>query len=166
MRNKKGKIPAGEMFGMLSWGFIAAVVVLFFWGCEAKREIVKYNTFEDSKAEVEAVKALNLFLGMPLDSANPGKKVLDLVIESYLADPAGGTDYPQLDSLAEVHFNTYSEWRLILETGGVVYNSCTGPRGRPPCGDVIPQPEAEIDIPIIKQNGELEEVLTVSLQII
>jgi hypothetical protein len=153
MRNKKGKIAAGEIFGMLSWGFIAVVVVLLFWGCEAKREIVKYNTFEDLKTEIEATKALNFFLGMP-HPTDSEKMVLDMVIESNRAN-----NYDTFSGIAEGYFGEiYDKWFLYVidYSNGNNYQFSSG-------STIVSQ--AEVEMKVVDES-KLPKIEFVTLNIV
>tara|TARA_Y100000031_G_C7946770_1_gene259632 strand:- start:72 stop:557 length:486 start_codon:yes stop_codon:yes gene_type:complete len=111
MYNKKGAIAAEEVVGMLTFVFVAAVMMLVFWGCEIKKATQEYEHLEDLKFEIGGVKDINFFLlrEHPQDSE---KLVLDLVIESYLADDYADINSEAIDFLSK----NYYGWQLKIGT--------------------------------------------------
>jgi len=107
MLNKKGGVAVEELRGILTFMFISLVVLLLFYGCSANKAKREYKELKFSKGEIEAAKALNFFLEMPVDEE---RKVMDLVVESY-----SNEDYTEFDSITKEHFsNIYNDWRLII----------------------------------------------------
>ena len=153
MLNKKGMIAAEEIFGMLWFVFVAAIMVLVFWSCEAKRDIVQYNEFVDSKAELEAIKSLNFFLGMP-HPTDSGKKVLDLVIESNRAN-----NYDTFSGIAEGYFGEiYDKWFLYVidYSNGNNYQFSSG-------STIVSQ--AEVEMKVVDES-KLPKIEFVTLNIV
>lgn len=145
MYNKKGAIPAEEIRGLLTFVFTAAVILLIYQGCSVSRVKQDYTAFEMQKDQIEAIKELNFFLGMP-NPENPEKTVMDLVVESYFSG-----DYEDLNTLAVEHFpERYNNWMLIVKDDFEKYDSCTYSPGNPPCDFYSPisaRSYAEIYVP-------------------
>ena len=60
-------------------------------GCRVHKETQDYEAFEFSKDEIEATKALNFFLEMPVDEE---RKVMGVIIKSYQDE-----DYCEFDKI-------------------------------------------------------------------
>ena len=107
MLNKKGGIAAEEIRGILTFMFVAVIALLLFYSCSVNKAAKEYKELKFSKGEIEAAKALNFFLEIPVDEE---RKVMDLVVESY-----SNEDYTEFDSITKQYFsNIYSDWRLII----------------------------------------------------
>ena len=154
MLNKKGMIAAEEIFGMLWFVFVAAIMVLIFYGCSIQRVVVDSNEWEFSKAEIEATKALNFFLGMP-HPTDSEKLVLDLVIESDIGN-RGDIKYSDLIKKAREYFtqldflyNPDTSWNFDVDDQHVVTSASHIDTHEPS--------KAEITIPYMDENFELKE---------
>ena len=153
MLNKKGMIAAEEIFGMLWFVFVAAIMVLIFYGCSIQRVVVDSNEWEFSKAEIEATKALNFFLGMP-HPTDSGKKVLDLVIESNRAN-----NYDTFSGIAEGYFGEiYDKWFLYVidYSNGNNYQFSSG-------STIVSQ--AEVEMKVVDES-KLPKIEFVTLNIV
>jgi hypothetical protein len=111
MYNKKGGIAVEEISGILIFMIAMVLFLLFFMGCRVSKEAQDYEAFEFSKAEIGGVKDINFFLlrEHPQDSE---KLVLDLVIESYLADDYADINSEAIDFLSK----NYYGWQLKIGT--------------------------------------------------
>jgi len=156
MLNKKGMIAAEEIFGMLWFVFVAAIMVLIFYGSSIQRVVVDSNEWEFSKAkaEIEATKALNFFLGMP-HPTDSEKLVLDLVIESDIGNMRD-LKYLELIKKAEEYFtqldflyNPDISWNFDVDDQHVVTSASHIDTHEPS--------KAEITIPYMDENFELKE---------
>jgi hypothetical protein len=124
MLNKKGMIAAEEIFGMLWFVFVAAIMVLIFYGISIQRVVVDSKEWEFPKAEIEGAKDLNFFLlrDHPQDSE---KLVLDLVIESFLSGEEEDIYYEGLNTevLDFLSKNYYGGQLIIIGEGYTYYDS-------------------------------------------
>jgi hypothetical protein len=117
MFNKKGGVAAEEIRGIMVFMIGMVVIMLIFYGCGISKVKTEYEEFVFSKDEIEAHKALNFFLEMPVDD---GKKMSDIIIWSSLND-----DYEELGNLVENYFSQkpYKYWTLRLYEDYSSYNS-------------------------------------------
>lgn len=108
MFNKKGGIAIEEIRGVLTFLFVAVIVTLIFYGCSVSKITREYKELKFSKEEIEATKALNFFLEMPVDEE---RKVSDVFVESYFKE-----DYSELEELniEEYFSNSFRGWILYI----------------------------------------------------
>ena len=107
MLNKKGGVAVEEIRGILTFMFVAVVLILLFYGCSVNKIKNEYRELKFSKGEIEAAKALNFFLEIDADEE---RKVMDLVVESFNND-----DYGEFREIVEEHFSSkYDKWRLVI----------------------------------------------------
>ena len=168
MYNKKGGIAVEEISGILIFMIAMVLFLLFFMGCRVSKEAQEYEAFEFSKEELEATKALNAFLGMPVDEE---RNVMGVIIKSYQ-----DKDYCEFDKIAREHFSEiYNDWRLTLNIESLNhYNSydcgtleakCTGfDMSKCHSGPSSLVAESEVKLPILNEDLELTELM-VLLQI-
>jgi len=152
MYDKKGT-AFEEFVGLGIFIFAVLIGLLFFMGCRVSKEAQEYEAFEFSKDEIEAIKALNFFLEMPVDEE---RNVIDLIIESV-----NNGDYVNLNTIAVDHFGDLTDeckvahWRFkIFPTtryDSVNYN------GYSHCF-CISGAGAEIEIPVIKDDLKLDKL--------
>ena len=149
MYNKKGGIAVEEISGILIFMIAMVLFLLFFMGCRVSKEAQEYEAFEFSKEELEATKALNAFLGMPVDEE---RNVIDLIIESV-----NNGDYADLNTAAVNHFSgTYDYWLLeIIGYDSIDYNDYVGMTGM---AFIPPLPEVKTKIYGLRDNIELNEL--------
>ncbi len=107
MSNKKAGIAVEEIWGILTYMVVAVIAILLFYSCSVNKAAKEYEELKFSKEGIEASKALNFFLEMPVDEE---RKVMDLVVESY-----SNADYTEFDSITKEYFsNIYNDWTLII----------------------------------------------------
>jgi len=167
MYNKKGT-AFEEFVGLGAFSFAVLIGLLFLFGCRVYEKTRVYEEFEFSKEELEATKALNAFLGMPVDEE---RNVMGVIIKSYQ-----DKDYCEFDKIAREHFSEiYNDWRLTLNIESLNhYNSydcgpleakCTGfDMSKCHSGPSSLVAESEVKLPILNEDLELTELM-VLLQI-
>ena len=148
MYNKKGT-AFEEFVGLGAFSFAVLIGLLFLFGCRVYEKTQDYEEFEFSKEELEATKALNAFLGMPVDEE---RNVIDLIIESV-----NNGDYADLNTAAVNHFSgTYDYWLLeIIGYDSIDYNDYVGMTGM---AFIPPLPEVKTKIYGLRDNIELNEL--------
>lgn len=154
MFNKKGAGAIQQLPGIFMVTIAIMLMLLFFWSCSANREAKRTNEFEFSKNEIEAIKALNFFLEMPIgeECVSEDRTVMDTIIEG---------DYDCLNTMAVGHFGELDSgcddyyWHLTID-GGRKYNS-NRESGHTDCACISGTP-AEIEIPFLDEGLEVEEV--------
>ena len=152
MYNKKGT-AFEEFVGLGAFSFAVLIGLLFLFGCRVYEKTQDYEEFEFSKEELEATKALNAFLGMPVDEE---RNVIDLIIESV-----NNGDYADLNTAAVDHFGDLTDeckvahWRFkifpTIRYDSVNYNEYSH------CF-CISGAVAEIEIPVIKDDLKLDKL--------
>jgi hypothetical protein len=154
MFDKKGKIASEEIFGMLTFMFAAVIMLVIFYGCGTREEVLEYNELESWKAQVEATKALNFFLEIPYPE-DPEKKILDLIVESDIGN-MGDPKYLDLIEEAREYFgqldflyNPNISWSLDVDRRHVAISAYHMESGE--------SPKAEITIPYMDENLQVRE---------
>ncbi|MBU90394.1 hypothetical protein CMO94_02530 [Candidatus Woesearchaeota archaeon] len=107
MDNKKGSVDFGTIFGYIFYvfAFIFIIMIVIIFGFFETKEA--YEEFTYSIDEADVIGDLNIFLELDADN---GKKVLDIIVESYIDD-----DYTEVEKIAEAHFSeTHKNWRLAV----------------------------------------------------
>ena len=118
MFNKRGGVAIEEFRGALTYIFVFAIVVLFFYGCNISNIKKNKETFEFSKDSLLAVKTLNSFIETPVGEE---ERVADTIVESYL-----NNDYSEFENAAKNYFSDIEiDWRLAVysKKGYLLYDS-------------------------------------------
>ena len=169
MYDKKGT-AFEEFVGLGTFTFAIVIGLLLLFGCRVYKETQDYEAFEFSKDEIEAIKALNFFLEMPVDEE---RKVMGVIIKSYQDE-----DYCEFDKIAREHFSEiHDRWGFTIglaESNAADYNSyecyalsdCeeSDTENCQSAGDGSIVAESETKIPFLEENLELKE-LKVTLMI-
>ena len=134
MYNKKGGVAINEIRGILTYMFVAVIAILIFYGCNVNAVTKKSEKAEDLTEEIEATKALNLFLKSPVDEDT---KVSEFIVELYIENSFEGSDRSKIEKLdetiSEFLANTNINANIIIfdiDNNRELYNSRTFGSGR------------------------------------
>ena len=157
MFNKKAGVPFGEITGYLFMVITFTAAMLFFAGCEVKLAKDTKDKIVLSTSEIDAAKALNLFLESPVDK---DKKVLDVLIELYIKNSFYGPEREQLTQLDKIIGDFFSNTGI---TGNIliydkdnfeIYNSRTYGTGR-----LVAASDSKIPVSLEKDNLEFIQII-------
>ena len=154
MFNKKGAVPIEEISGLIIYMVVGVIIILSFYGCNINSAQKTQEKFKVSKSEISVISELNFFLNFPITE---DKKVLDLIIESYI-----NNDYSEFDKIAKNYFSKAEfGWRLSIfnpngDTSIRVY-SFHELYSDANLGGIIAQ--SQLTIPLLNKNPELITIL-------
>ena len=160
MLDKKAGIPIDEFRGALTATFVAAIVLLFLIGSSVASTKKTYKEAEISTADLEAIKALYLFLESPADEY---KTASDLIIELYTTRN-NKLLTEELNKLTQEYFSKTVTKGIILLNDGTGYNFYDSKYiTQEPNTKVIAVSKAKL--PILSESGEDIEFITVIFQL-
>ena len=155
MSNKKAGVAIEEIVGLfiytLAFVIISTIIILGFYGCNINNSQKTQEEFKVLKSGISTISNLNFFLNLPVIE---DKKVMDLIVESYL-----NNDYNEFDTKTKEFFSEDEFcWRLVILDAddsnlNQLYN-CED------YGEIITQ--NSVTMPIVDRDKEL---ITVLLQI-
>jgi len=156
MLNRKGGVAIGRYVGMIVFVFVIVILGLSFLGCSVSRAKQDYEVFQISKAEVEIIRDLNLFLEIPVGD---GKIMLDLILELskefIYNEDSSKNDLDrfrtEMSEIFQEYFSSSRRLMIINSVGGMWYDSFGNYAWRDISYDELI--EGTVKLPIATESG-------------
>jgi hypothetical protein len=142
MHNKKGILWIGEFVGFLFFVIIALIFILLFSQCSVSKNTENYDKIKFSKEELQVKRQLDTFFELPNSENVKNQQLIIEALTRYLIDENTGNLDQGVDldeqnqfknEVSEIisgYFNSRERFMLILESGGIIFDSYNRPSNR------------------------------------